>query len=152
MQVSWLRSIKREASVEKNLLCFNLTVFYIATETYFFCFKMIVATFFAAKLRVNCFLNLMEKDFLITHGNLVSLSVPVCWQSSRQNVYFHPKKYLVLKWCFLPIHWNKKTFQLYNREWCWNSNFIFEKTTILKILGWYRVRVVLLVRGLAGAL
>lgn len=37
----------------------------------------------------------MEKDFLITHGNLVSLSVPVCWQSSRQNVYFHQKKCLI---------------------------------------------------------
>lgn len=37
----------------------------------------------------------MEKDFLITYGTLVSLSVPVCWQSSRQNVYFYRKNHLV---------------------------------------------------------
>ena len=49
--------------------------------------------------------------------------------------------------CFLQIQWNKKTFQLYNGEWCWNSKFIFEKATILKMLGWYRVRVVLLTCG-----
>ena len=106
---------------------------------------MIVYTFSRVKLRVNCFVNLMEKDFLITHGNLVSLSVPVCWQSSRQNVYFYRTNHLVN--VFYKSSGTKKTFQLYNGEWCWNSKFIFEKATILKILGWYRVRVVLLTCG-----
>lgn len=53
---------------------------------------------------------------------------------------------------FLPIQSNqKKNFQLYNGEWLWISNFIFEKAPIFKILGWYRVREVLLTKRVEGA-
>ena len=71
--------------------------------------------------------------------------------SSRMLTVFAPECVLLPKEssskCFLPIQCNKKRFQLYNGEWCWNSKFIFEKATILKILGWYRVRVVVLTCG-----